>query len=129
MMNTFLSLGRWIFPIPFVLFGLMHFTNTQVMVDNVVPAYMPAKAVWVYLSGIGLLAAAASMYLGKYDKLATTLLAIMLLLFVLMVHLPGVMEGGDRMAQSMPNLLKDVGLAAASMMYALNQARDNSIVG
>lgn len=69
------------------------------------------------------------MYLGKYDKLATTLPAIMLLLFALMVHLPGVTEGGDRIAQSMPNLLKDVGLAAASMMYALNQARDRSIIG
>ncbi len=53
----------------------------------------------------------------------------MLLLFALMVHLPGVMEGGERMQQSMPNFLKDLGLAAASMMYALNQARDNSIIG
>lgn len=128
-MNAFLSLGRWLFPIPFIVFGLMHFTNAQVMADYVVPAYMPAKIVWVYLSGAGLLAAGASMYLGKYDKLATTLLAIMLLLFALMVHLPGVMEGGDRMAQSMPSFLKDLGLAAASMMYALNQSRDHSIIG
>ncbi len=128
-MNAFLSLGRWIFPIPFILFGVSHFTNAQMMADHVVPAYMPAKVVWVYLSGLGLLAAAASMYLGKYDKLATTLLAIMLLLFALMVHLPGVMEGGERMQQSMPNFLKDLGLAAASMMYALNQARDKSIIG
>ncbi len=128
-MNTFLSLGRWLFPIPFIAFGLMHLTNAQVMADYVVPAYMPAKIVWVYLSGVGLLAAAVSMYLGKYDKLATTLLAIMLLLFALMVHLPGVLEGGEKMAQSMPSFLKDLGLAAASMMYALNQSRDHSIIG
>ncbi len=128
-MNTYLSLGRWIFPIPFIVFGLSHFTNAQMMADYVVPSYMPAKMVWVYLSGVGLLAAAASMYLGKYDKLATTLLSIMLLLFALMVHLPGVLEGGDRMTQSMPNFLKDLGLAAASMMYALHQARDSSVIG
>jgi uncharacterized membrane protein YphA (DoxX/SURF4 family) len=99
------------------------------MAEYVVPAYMPAKIFWVYLSGAGLLAAAVSMYLGKYDKLATTLLAVMLLLFALMVHLPGVLEGGDKMQQAMPSFLKDIGLAAASMMYALHQARDRSVVG
>ncbi len=53
----------------------------------------------------------------------------MLLLFELMVHLPGVLEGGDKMQQAMPSFLKDIGLAAASMMYALHQARDRSVVG
>ncbi len=128
-MNAFLSLGRWVFPLPFILFGLAHFTSAETMAEYVVPAYMPAKIFWVYLSGVGLLAAAASMYLGKYDKLATTLLAVMLLLFALMVHLPGVLEGGDKMQQAMPSFLKDIGLASASMMYALHQARDRSVVG
>lgn len=128
-MNTFLSLGRWLFPVPFIVFGLVHFTSAQAMADYVVPAYMPAKIVWVYLSGVGLLGAGVSMYLGKYDKLATTLLAIMLLLFALMVHLPGVMAGGEAMQKAMPSFLKDLGLAAASMMYALHQARDHAIIG
>ncbi|MCS6930065.1 MAG: DoxX family membrane protein [Saprospiraceae bacterium] len=127
-MGTFLSLGRWIFPIPFILFGLTHFAKAEAL-SGIVPAYMPAKVFWVYLSGVGMIAAAVSMYLGKYDKLAATLLAIMLLLFVVMVHLPGVLAGSDSMQQALPSLLKDIALAAASMMYAQNQARDSSIVG
>jgi uncharacterized membrane protein YphA (DoxX/SURF4 family) len=126
-MNAFLSLGRLIFPIPFLIFGLFHFMNAQGMADMVVPAYMPAKAIWVYLSGAGMIAAAISMYLGKYDKLATTLLAICLLLILLLVHLPGAMDGKNQMA--VPMLLKDLGLAAGCMLYATGFAKDRSIIG
>lgn len=128
-MNAFLSLGRWVFPLPFAIFGLMHFMNAQVMADYVVPAYMPMKTIWVFLSGAGLIAAAVSMYIGKYDKLATTLLAVMLLLIVLMVHLPGAMSGGEGAATSMSMVLKDVGLMAACMLYAQHLAKDRSIIG
>lgn len=128
-MNRFLSLGRWLFPVPFLVFGLLHFMNAQVMADAVVPAYMPAKMVWVFLSGAGLIAAALSMYLGKYDKLATTLLAVFLLLLVLMVDLPGAMSGGEAAQNSVSMLLKDLGLAAAAMLYAVHVAKDRSVVG
>jgi len=128
-MNAFLSLGRWIFAIPFAVFGLFHFMNTQTMADYVVPKYLPAASIWVYLSGAGLIAAALSILLGKYDKLAATLLAVMLLLLVLMVHLPGVMAGGDAAQASMPGLLKDLSLAGAAMMYAQHLSKDRAIIG
>ncbi|MBL7802354.1 MAG: DoxX family membrane protein [Saprospiraceae bacterium] len=128
-MNAFLSLGRWLFAIPFAIFGLFHFMNAQAMADYVVPAYMPAKAIWVYLSGAGLLAATVSMLIGKYDKLATTLLAVFLLLLVVMVHLPGAMAGGEGAQASTSMLLKDLALAGAAMMYALNYAKDRSVIG
>ncbi len=128
-MNAFLSLGRWIYPLPFAVFGLMHFMSAQVMADYVVPSYMPVKIVWVFLSGAGLIAAAVSMYIGKYDKLATTLLAIFLLLLVLMVHLPGAMAGGEGAQNATSMLLKDLGLAGAAMLYATHVAKDRSIIG
>lgn len=128
-MNAFLSLGRWIFALPFAIFGLFHFLNADAMADYVVPNYLPAKAIFVYLSGAGLIAATVSMLIGKYDKLAATLLAVFLLLLVALVHLPGAMSGGEGAQASMSMLLKDLALAGASMMYALNYAKDNSIVG
>ena len=127
-MNAFLSLGRWAFPIPFAIFGLFHFMNTQALA-GVVPAYMPAKEVWVWLSGAGLIGAAVAMLIGKYDKLAATLLSVFLILLVVMVHLPGAMSGGDGAQASMSMLLKDLGLAGASMLYAANLAKDRSIIG
>ena len=128
-MNAFLSLGRWIFALPFAIFGLFHFMNANAMADFVVPAYMPAKTVFVYLSGLGLIAATVSMLIGKYDKLASILLAVFLLLLVVMVHLPGAMSGGEGSQASMSMLLKDLALAGAAMMYAQNYAKDRAVVG
>ena len=124
-MNAFLSLGRWLFAIPFAIFGLFHFMNAEGMA-GMVPDYMPAKSILVYLSGAGLIAASVSMLMGKYDKLATTLLAIFLLLMVGMMHLQGAMSNNPA---SMPMLLKDLSLAGAAMMYALNYAKDRSVIG
>jgi uncharacterized membrane protein YphA (DoxX/SURF4 family) len=128
-MNAFLSLGRWVFALPFAIFGLLHFMNADAMANYVVPAYMPAKAIWVYLSGAGLIAATVSMLIGKYDKLATTLLGVFLLLLVLLVHTPNAMAGGEGSQAAMSSLLKDLSLAGASMMYALNYAKDRSAIG
>lgn len=128
-MNAFLSLGRWIFALPFAIFGLFHFMNADAMADYIVPTYMPAKSIFVYLSGAGLIAATVSMLIGKYDKLATTLLGIFLLLLVITVHLPGAMRGGEGAQASMSMLLKDMALAGAAMMYALNYAKDKSVIG
>jgi putative oxidoreductase len=128
-MNAFLSLGRWFFALPFAIFGLFHFMNAQAMADYVVPSYMPAKAVWVYLSGAGLIGAAVAIATGKYDKLATTLLAVFLILLVVMVHLQGAMSGTEGSQASMSMLLKDLSLAGASMLYALHLSKDRSVIG
>lgn len=127
-MNAFLSLGRWLFAIPFAIFGLFHFMNTEVMANMVVPAYMPAKAIWVYLSGAGLVAASVAMLIGKYDKLAAILLAVFLLLLVFMVHLPGAMRP-ETSASSMTMVLKDLALAGAALMFAKSYATDRSLIG
>ncbi|GJM32155.1 MAG: hypothetical protein DHS20C18_11560 [Saprospiraceae bacterium] len=91
---------------------------------------IPGGLIWVYITGIGLIAATVSIIIGKYDKLAATLLGLMLLIFVLSVHLPGVMEGGEAQMKSMPNFLKDLALAGAAWMYAGGAvAKDASVVG
>jgi putative oxidoreductase len=128
-MNAFLSLGRWLFALPFALFGLLHFMNADTMAEFVVPAYMPAKAVWVYLTGIGLIAAAVSMILGRFDKLAATLLAIFLIMMGLMVDLPNVLSDGFGMQLAMTTLFKDISLAGGALMYARHYAQDNSVIG
>ena len=130
-MNAFLSLGRWLFAIPFAIFGLLHFMNAEGMSD-MVPEYIPAKTIFIYLTGAGLIAASISMVTGKFDKLATTLLAIFLLLTVGLIHLQGAMGGGGPAMfrdLSMSMLLKDLSLAGACMMYALNYATDRAIIG
>ena len=126
-MNAFLSLGRWLFAIPFALFGLIHFMDAE-QVTAMVPNYMPAKMAWVFLSGAGLIAASLSMLFGKYDKLAATVLAIMILLFAVLLHVPGAIAAGG-FQFPMFNLVKDLTLAGAALLYANYVAKDKRIMG
>ncbi len=124
-MNAFLSLGRWLFAIPFAIFGFFHFMNASQMVD-MIPNYLPVPYFWLFLAGAGLIAASAAMLLGKYDKLAATLLGAELILFILLLHLPAIMRG-EQMAMTV--LLKDLTLAGAALLYAQYVAKDRAIIG
>lgn len=122
-MNAVLGLGRYLYAVPLLVFGAFHFMNANAMA-GMVP--IPGGAVWVYITGLGLVAAAVSIFIGKYDKLGTALLGLMLLIFALSIHIPGVMDGNQA---SMPNFLKDVAMAGAAWMYAASLAKDSSVIG
>jgi uncharacterized membrane protein YphA (DoxX/SURF4 family) len=125
-MNAFLSLGRWLFAIPFAILGLINLLSIDAMVHSFVPTYMPMPKVWVVAGGISLVAASLSMLIGKWDKLASVLLAVYLLLMVVLVHLQAAM-GGSISAQFL--LFKDMALAGGAMLYAQHLAKDRSIIG
>ena len=111
-MKSIIGLGRYIFAIPFLIFGLFHFMKASDMA-----AMAPGGEVMVYISGIGLILAAISIFIGKLDKLACVLLALELLLFIVFIHAPG-LGSEETMQQSMPALLKDLGLMGGALMCA-----------
>jgi len=122
-MNALLNLGKYLFAVPFLIFGVFHFMSAEQM-GGMVP--IPGGAIWVYLTGIGMIAAAVSILIGKMDKLATFLLGVMLLVFVFTLHLMGAMDGDQ---SSTANLLKDLMIAGASWMYAGHMAKDDAVIG
>lgn len=117
-MNAILGIGRYLYAIPFAIFGVFHFMNTSVL-----SGMAPGGDITVYITGLALIAAAVSMLIGKYDKLAAFLLGVMLILFALIIHLSSAMEGDAS------QFLKDLSLAGAAWMYAGNVAKDNSVLG
>ncbi len=114
------TVARILFGIPFLVFGLLHLTNASAMA-GFVP--IPGGVFWVYLTGIALIAAAVSLWTGRYAKLAMLLLAGMVAIFALTIHLPGAMNEATRMS-SMPNLLKDLGLVGGALTWAGIFARE-----
>lgn len=108
--------ARWIYAIPFLMFGIMHFVMTERM-TGVVPQWMPGAYFWVYFTGVAHIAAAIAIASNRLIRLAGILLAIMLLTFVFTVHLPGVLNP-ETMAASMTSLLKDTALAGGALMAA-----------
>ncbi|MCB0517091.1 MAG: hypothetical protein R2798_07195 [Chitinophagales bacterium] len=122
-MKNLLGLGRYLFTLPILLFGVFHFMHGNAMI-GMVP--LPGGIFWVYFTGAALIAAAISILTGKYDRLASLLLGVMLLIFALSIHLPHVLAGDQA---AMPNLLKDIALAGGAWLYGLYGARDYSFTG
>ena len=120
-MNAIINLGKYFFALPMAIFGIFHFMSADTMAE-MAPF---GGAIMVYITGLALIAAAVSIIIGKMDKLASVLLALMLLIFVFSIHLPGVMGGNE---MSMPSLLKDVALAGGALMYA-SMAKDDAVIG
>ncbi len=110
------TISRTLFALPMMVFGALHFMNAQAM-SAMVPSFVPGGVIWVYLTGLALLAAAVAILANRFAVWASLLLGILLLSFALTVHLPGVMNP-DTMAMSLPNLLKDTALSGAAFAFA-----------
>ena len=110
--------ARILFALPLIIFGFGHFTNANSMA-NMMLANVPGNVVLVYLTGIALLAAALAILIKKKAALATLLLGVMLLLFALIIHLPGIGNSDEMMAMtSMSNFFKDIGLSGAALFMS-----------
>lgn len=108
------KIGRWLFALPFIVFGIFHFMNATAMA-GMVPGFIPGGVFWIYLTGIAFIAASICFIIEKKVHLAAQLLAILLLIFVLTIHLPAVI-GGDQSA--MTQLLKDTAMAGGALLLA-----------
>lgn len=109
------SVARILYGLPFGIFGILHFMNASAMA-GMVP--IPGGVFWIYLTGLAFLAASVSIIIEKYTRLACILLGVMLIIFVLSMHLPGVI--GGEMQPNMTNLLKDLALAGGAWLLAGN---------
>lgn len=127
-METYLSLGRWFFALPFVVFGVFHFTDAQHFAENIVPSFFPAKLMLVYLTGLTMLICGTLLLLGKFDKLAAIILSLLMLAFVVMVYLPNTFSDVTR-AAAVPRLVNNLALAGAAMLYAKYVATDKRLLG
>jgi uncharacterized membrane protein YphA (DoxX/SURF4 family) len=117
-MNAVLNLGKYLFAVPFAVFGVFHFMYAEAMKGMAF-----GSTILVYITGAALVAATVSMLIGKMDKLAAVLLAVFLLLTAFLVHL------NDAMAGDPGAFLKDLALAGAALMYAGHAAKDNAVIG
>src|ERR1700733_9198746 len=82
-----LPFGRLFYAIPMGVFGTEHLADAS-DIAQAVPSWMPAHLFWTYLVGVALIAAALSIILNRYARLAATLLGCMLLVFVALIHIP-----------------------------------------
>lgn len=108
-----LKIGRILYGLTFIVFGLNHFINAS-MLAGYVP--IPGGVFWVYLTGLAMLAAAIAILTGKQARLACQLLGILLFIFVLTIHLPTMINQG--VMAGLTNFLKDTALGGAAWVIA-----------
>ncbi|HRP58178.1 hypothetical protein [Agriterribacter sp.] len=116
---TISRIAIWLLAVVMIIFGIMHFTNPTGML-NYVPLYLPRGIVWVYLVGIAFILAAMAFISNRYVSLAGYLLAVLLIAFVVLIHIPNHLNSGtpELRQAALVNALKDTAIAGFAMYIA-----------
>jgi putative oxidoreductase len=109
-------IGRVIYAIPFLGFGLGHLFNGGQM-GGMVPSFIPGGVFWIYFTGVAMVLAALAIITGKQGRAACFGLVVMLLVFIVTMHLPGLANPQMKM-MAMMSLFKDMGLMGGALVIA-----------
>jgi uncharacterized membrane protein len=88
-LDKIVTLGPVFLAVPIAVFGTEHFTATKILA-GMVPHWIPGHLFWALFVGACLISAALSIAVRKYTGIAAALLGLTILLFVLLIHIPGV---------------------------------------
>lgn len=88
-MNWPLLLGRFLFALSMIVFGVQHFMYAA-FIATLIPAWIPFHLFWVYFTGTGFVVAGLSIATGVLAPLAFMGLGLMFLLWFLLLHAPRV---------------------------------------
>lgn len=123
-MEKILNIGRYLFPLSFLMYVGLHFGKPE-MGQEFVPDYIPFPLFWNYFTAILILAFILSAVIKKYDKLAYVCMAVYVLLIAILVHFPNGMS--DEM--EMVNAFRNIMLFGALLGFAKYVAVDKRVIG
>lgn len=123
-MDKILNLGRYIFPLSFLLYVGLHFGMPNVGA-SFVPTWLPAPLFWNYFTGALIIAFIVSCLIGKLDKLASVLMALYVLLMIFMVHIPR----ASQYENDMLNIFRNLMVIGALLVYAKYATKDKRYIG
>jgi uncharacterized membrane protein len=105
-----------LFGLSLVAFGLAHFVYPA-QTAALVPQWLPAHLVWVYLTGSAFLAAAVAVLTGVRARMAASLAALQIGLFTLLVWVP-ILVRGSKDPSDWSEFAISAALTAASWVVA-----------
>lgn len=102
-----------------IVFGIYHFLYARDLMVYI-PTSIPGGILWAYFVGGAFILVGISFITNRMVKLAAYMLALMLFIFITIIHLPNLMYAGSSASRSIAlvNLLKDT----AIMGFALHIA-------
>jgi putative oxidoreductase len=105
-----------IYALVMAIFGLLHFKTGA---SATVPLMPGPASMWMYITGAAFVAAALAIIINKYKRLACYLLALMLIIFILVVHLKPFLDNPYNVHQP----LKDLALAMGAILIGNNASK------
>ncbi len=138
-MDKILVSGRYIFPLSFLMYVGLHLGKPETGADFV-PDYIPFPLFWNYFTIVCIIAFIVSAVIGKFDRMAYTLMAFYVLLMALLVHLPRSMgnEVGAALMSTdiakekeieLVNVFRNIMVTGALLGFAKFVAKDKRFVG
>ncbi len=113
MEETIPKIGLYLFAIPWIVIGIQHYIYAD-FVASLVPSFIGEKIFWVYLTGTGMIAAGISFIANIKVPLSAMLLAIMLMIFILLIHIPILV--GHPLAINWTRAIQDTALTGVALM-------------
>jgi uncharacterized membrane protein len=115
-LDKMMPFGRLFFTIPIAVFGTEHFTDTT-DIATMVPSWIPAHTFWVYVVGVGLIAAALSITVKVQSRLAATLVGAMFCSFVVLMDIPAALaEPSNRFSWTLA--LRELAFGSGALAFA-----------
>ena len=113
------SAGRVAYGIALIIFGMLHFTGADSLLQ-LVPDFMPfGHWFWVYFAGTMLCLAGSAIILRKFERPACILLATMFVLFILVVRVPMLNKlDKERKESFLVERAKETALAGSALVIA-----------
>lgn len=138
-MDKLLQSGKYIFPLSFLLYVGLHLGKPEVGA-SFVPDYLPFPLFWNYFTLACIVLFIVSAVIGKYDKLAYSLMALYVILMAFLVHLPRAMghetgfetmtaDAAREQELEMVNVFRNIMVTGALLAFARYIARDKRIIG
>jgi uncharacterized membrane protein len=115
-MKKLTTLGRILFALPFLIFGINHFLMMDYYV-GMLTSFIPLGAYTIIITGLLMILTSICIMTKKYVIQSTIALASLLFLFIVTIHVPHLFNGTDRTV-TLIALLKDISLMGGSLMIA-----------
>ena len=119
-MKNLFTIGRILFALPFGIIGINHFLMKDMFLEIMEStSFIPGGGFMILFTGLLLIAASISILLNKFIQYTCFALAALLLIFILTIHIPGLLvDDTHKAAMSLFMLLKDMGLMGGAIMIA-----------
>jgi uncharacterized membrane protein YphA (DoxX/SURF4 family) len=113
-------LGAWFLAIFLFVCGTQHFAYAD-FVTSLVPAWIPAPRFWTYFAGVALMAGGVGILVPRTSRLAAALSALMIFLWVLLLHIPRALAGPNH-ANETAGVFEALALSGVALIVAGTRA-------